>query len=362
MLYDVMAGSLRTHMRRMLDDAMLRVHDRRQRMVDEALEQVLAVVTRKEELAQPAKRDKFAQAVCRIVVVYARAVANEGISPDAQMQALLGMIRRFSATGLVPRGFKLDPSRIFPGLKSLSMTRIGREERDRIVKALYLMHGRPIRKHPADVGVSSVVSQGVTLNPAAFFTVHAPLCAMLVDIAFNQGLLLKHGKDSSAITVTNLEEIMLLENNQEQDYHRTVLKRCVYKLFGRRDFDSIGAIRNCAKFEVGERQGSSCTNADALRRAGRHVYNAVRAQKQFDKQIDRNVALYYVLSQQPDETGAFKRQQGKLGITKLTTPRGGLKTSAGGVNLNYRETIDKRLSNLRERNRMLESYFPNADN
>lgn len=157
---------------------------------------------------------------------------------------------------------------------------ISKDQRNAIMKYLYRMHGLPLKMHELDC--ARMGSKG------CFFTVHAPLCVMIMDTVFNKDAFVADVCWHVNTTVRqfkipqNYDEAMRFVENQPD-----LAVRCVAKLFGKdTTVDNVKSL-------------ITTPNPSALNNATRIIYNACVVVQQYQKtsNVNSNERIYGLLSQ-----------------------------------------------------------------
>lgn len=303
--YDMINRAFQAHLVRIFTQVITWVNDALQEKLDLAMFELIKMGTRNRF---DEDKVKAAEHLCTVVVTYFRMLIvvnfgrGGGEGSNLMQQVTDTMINRLtSGTRINARTFRFTLPR-FVSLSGLLRPKQGITivNRDKAMLALYAAHGVAIRFHPIDAqGLlmgKIAIARGTVPNPkgsaSSFFSVHAPLCVMLVDYAFTDDIFEhKHVKGKKVVrNPKTVEGILQLVNQDQQD--QALLTRCLKKLS--LDTRSTSWQNDLAKQDH---------NVDSLRRAGRMVYNAIMSTDQFHENIDEDVRNYYMRSHK-----AFKKQ------------------------------------------------------
>jgi len=326
--YDIINATFQGHMKRIFRDLILRINDRRQGVVDDAMMDIVDRATNPAQLAEAEMRDIAALNICRVVTVYFRLLVNEGIPLKQLATTVIQYLKPAEVADVKSEGKKMRIGIIFP---SLTVSRITVVERNRVMRALYAVHGFVLRKHPVDAGARGSMN---SMNPASFFRVHAPLCVMLLDMAFTDSIVqYKH------IRLTGVEttaEAPLVDNPGSVQAilelvppNNKLQERCSQKLISKKTpLEVLGGLTECA-----ESQKCNQGIRQILVEAGRVIYNAVMAREQFGKEQDPDAVLWHAMAADTRKT-TFQKARGtnrQVGYRMTTTPGLRLPSTADGA-------------------------------
>lgn len=344
--YDMINKAFQAHLVRIFTQIISWVNDTLQEKIDTAMFELIRMGTTT-KTSQDVDEEIAARHLCTVVVTYFRMliVVNLGGSGSpagklfehiAKLLISPLQIGMVGSLGLQALRMRFQLPSLGLGLRQ----GVTAKNRNDAMRALYAAHGLAIRFHPIDAqGIVMgriAIARGAIPNPSSassFFSVHAPLCVMLVDYAFVENhniFLYKHMKKNEESKIieecTNPRSVNGILDLVDKD--DALMNRCIRKL----------ALSPENMKQLGVDGGDADSS---LRRAGRIIYNAIMSTDQFREKIDEDVRRYYMRSQ-----ATFSNAFNKSRPSKNT-----YRSSARGGNLtgNENERINKlntRLLNL----------------